>query len=196
MYEALKQYFSGASILDCSCFVADYTESTKDAPVKKGVEISTQPFSDIDYFSLIKDNNQPIPYLAINNEHYTEFIDAKDNCECMFHSLSEGRKPWSLYLETKYCKEENIDNHSLKAYKQMKSMMDTLDSNGLLDHRTRSNYFVYSVPEHEMQQPFRSWQMTQSETIERLEDDGIILYGNNSVLIATARHLLIPKRKI
>lgn len=218
MYEDLIAYFRESPVLDCHCYVADYTEQANQARkrelarsaadvenecgsatkkhAKTGVVISTEPFTDIQYFTLKKTNSNNTPYLAINNEKYSDFISLKDNCECMFHSLSDRNRPWSLYLETKYCKEYNIDDYSLTAFKQMKSMMETLKNKGLMDYEKRRNYFAYSVPEHHMRSPFESWEMTQSETIRDLKEKGVFLLGCNSMLIATATHLLEPKNPI
>lgn len=56
--------FDKSDILDCDCYVADYTESSNN---KKKVEISTKPFDDIAYFHFQKRRqSDKIPYIAVN----------------------------------------------------------------------------------------------------------------------------------
>ena len=176
-------------MLDCDCYVADYTESTEN---EKGVVIYTSPILDIPCFHLKKKNQQHLPYLAINLEKYAQFVKGIENCECIFYSLGDVKKPWILFLETKYVhKAENIDNHSSKAFFQMKATLEKTEKLGLIDRDATRIYFVYSTPGYEEIDPFNSFKFTQ-DFLLGIKDEGINLLGSNSILIATPSYLQIP----
>ena len=186
--------FPDSMILDGNCYVADYTNATEN---KRGVEISTVPFKDINYFSLIKKGKGNIPYQAINLELYPAFIKGIDNCECIFNSLSAKNRSWLLFLETKYCqKPENIDNYPVKAYTQMTETLDKLIGLGKVNENSRRIYFVYSVPPFPKFEPFGAFAITQNEMLQCLEKRGIVLMGYNSMLIHTPQYLYAPKINI
>lgn len=185
--------FNKSEIFDCDCFVADYTQQTKN---KKKVIISKKPFTDISYFHLIKKNkNQNIPYLAINLEDYAKFTESKNNCECIFESLSECSKPWVLFLEMKYCLSYNIEKHALEAIHQMDAMLNKLKEMKAFEQNKKRIYFVYSVPDHSNKAPFTSFYTTQDKELE-LHKRGIIFLGENSIIIATANILKVEQEKI
>lgn len=189
----MEGYFSHSQIFESDCYVADYTNATSS---QKGVVISENPFDDIAYFHLHEVREGQIRYLAVNLEQYPAFIDGIDNCECIFSALSEYRKPWLLLLETKYCKPDNIEGHTYKAFTQMFETFGKLVNEGLVENSGRNVYFTFSVPEHTDLRPFGSFTLSQNETLKAIKERGIHLLGENSLLIATASHLLIPKSKI
>lgn len=196
MDQSLEEYFYAKDKrihYSGDCYVADYTEKTNS---RKGVEISVEPFRDIDYFHLKKANKANINYLGINFEKYPHFIKGIENCECMFHAISDTGRPWTMFLELKYCEDTNIDNYAFKAYSQMKGTMDKLTNMKLIDPSVRRIYFVYSVPEHEEQIPFGAFVRTQNDTLRTYEESGIHLLGNNTMLIATPSFLFEPRRQI
>lgn len=186
--------FDPTQVIDGNCYVADYTNVSDS---ERGVEISTQPFDDITYFSLIKKGYGNIPYQAINLEKFPSFIKGIDNCECIFNALSERGRPWLLFLETKYCKKpENIDNYPVKAYNQMAETLDRLIERTDIKEKTRRIYFVYSVPLFPEYEPFGAFSVSQNEMLRFLEQRGIILMGYNSMLIQTPQYLFAPQRDI
>lgn len=189
----MRNYFNKSAILDCDCFVADYTEATDS---RKGVEISTSPFTDIPFFHLKKISHGNILYLAVNFEEYPTFIKGIRNCECAFSSISDCRRPWLLMLETKYCAPENTENHAFKAYSQMHETLSKLESEKLLNRQERNVYFVYSVPGHDECIPFGAFTISQNDTLKAFEQQNIQLLGYNTMLIATPEYLFAPKVKV
>lgn len=190
----MKEYFKTSDIYNCDCYVADYTDQTKN---RQGVVIARIPFHDIDYFHLKKSNqSQNTPYLAINLEQYKSFTKGIENCECIFYSLAECRKPWVMFLETKYCKKpEKIEEYSSKTISQMESTLCRLEKLKLMNRRDHRVYFVYSVPGQKEYEPFYSF-VNSPDKISRYKEEGIHLFGYNSILIATSSHLLIPPKKV
>ncbi len=189
----MVDYFKDSAILNCDCFVADYTNATGN---ERGVEISTEPFDDISYFHLKKKNSgQNLPYLAVNLERYPAFIKGIENCECIFSSLSDSKKTWLLLLETKYCQAHNIEEYTTKACTQMEDTLCKLE-NLNLSHRTRKRvYFAFSIPEHSDKAPFGAFTLSQDFGLE-MKSKGIIVLGYNTILIATSTFLLIPQCEI
>lgn len=189
----MERYFSHSKCFDSDCFVADYTQQTNN---EIGVVISDTPFVDIAYFHLIKRHkDQKLPYLAVNIEEYPAFMHGIENCECVFYSMSDKKKPWILFLETKYCESRNIDNHAVKACSQMKSTLEKLEDEGLVDRHASRVYFVYSVPEHTEMAPFGAFLLSQDFGL-RLKEEGISLLGCNTMVIATPSYLIAPKVKV
>lgn len=191
---ALKEYFDKSRTFDCDCYVADFTEQTNN---RRGVEISSIPFEDIDYFHLKKKHqNQSTPYLAINLEEYPAFVKGKENCECVFVSTSQKAKPWSLFLETKYCHApENIEEYQSKTILQMDATLKNLEENGLMNGEDFNIYFAYSVPTQSESEPFYPFSFKMDFILE-LQAKGIKFYGYNTVLIATPQYLQIPYKQV
>ncbi len=190
----MRELFNNSQPLNGDCFVADYTDMTGS---KRGVEISETPFEDITYFHLKKHGRGDISYQAINLEKYPSFIKGIDNCECIFNALSKCRRPWLLFLETKYChKEENIDNYPVDAHKQMAATLKKLVDLGKVDVDSRRIYFVFSVPPFPTKEPFGSFVTTQSEALRLLEEKGVVMLGYNSMLILTTHYLKTPDVRI
>lgn len=185
--------FDKSDILDCDCYVADYTESSNN---KKKVEISTKPFDDIAYFHFQKRRqSDKIPYIAVNLEKYPAFIEGIENCECMFKALGKDENTWMMFLELKYCKDENIEDYSFKAYSQMNATLSKLEKMGFADRKRNNVYFVYSVPKHQEKQPFGAWTISQNNTLKEMESSGIHMLGYCKILIATPHFLFPPKIK-
>lgn len=204
----LSEYFKNAIEMDSDCYVADFTEYTKRSPVKRGVEISKVPFKDIpkllpkglpdnfNYFHLKKSAHGNIRYIAINLEECRFFIKGGiNNCECLFESLAECKKPWLMFLEMKYCAEKNTDNWTNKACRQMKETYEKLEKESLLLPDARRVYFVYSSPLNS-KEPFASFETTQDEVISFIKEKNIHPLGYNTLLIATASRLQPPKKPI
>lgn len=181
-------------VFDGDCYVADYTHDSEN---ERGVEISAQPFDDITSFHLKKKGPGNILYQAVNLEKYPVFISGIDNCECIFNALSECRRPWLMFLETKYVeKPENIDNYPVKAYTQMAETLGRLVEFGLVKAEERRIYFVYSSPPYSDYQPFGEFALSQNDYLKELEQKGIVLLGYNEMLILTPQYLRIPERRI
>lgn len=193
--------------LDSDCYVADFTEYTKNSPDKRGVEISRHPFDnpkllpkglpkDFNYFHLKKSPTCNSGYIVVNIEENDFFSkEGEENCECLFESLSDCKKPWLMFLEMKYCDAKNTDNWTNKACKQMKATYEKLEKESLLIPGSRNVYFVYSVPRNS-NEPFGAFKTTQSEVLAFINDKDIHTLGYNTLLIATASHIHPVKKTV
>lgn len=206
--KTLKDYFRNVMELESDCYVADFTEYTKNSQCKRGVEISLVPFNenpkllpkdlpaDFSYFHLKKSYRGNIRYIAVNLEENADFSkEGENNCECLFESLAECKKPWLMFLEMKYCAEKNTDNWTNKACKQMKETYEKLERESLLIPESRNVYFVYSVPRNP-NEPFGAFETTQSDVLEFIDKKKIHCLGYNTLLIATASHIHPPKKQV
>ena len=189
----MDKLFDRSKVLDCDCYVADYSELTNNA---KKVVIRLTPLNDISYFHLHKSNQNKIPYLAVNLEDYPAFNQSVQNCECVFKALNKDDNSWLMFLELKYCKEENIELYSFKAYTQMDSILSKLEELGVADRNKNNIYFVYSVPDYPDKVPFGAWTISQNDVLKGFEASGIHLIGECKMLIATPKHLKTPKIRI
>ncbi len=189
----MENYFKNSQILNCDCYVADYTNATDS---RRGVVIATEPFDDIPYFHLKKHNrDQNLPYIAVNFEDYPGFIHGAKNCECMFSSLTEADHTWLLFLETKYCEVKNIEGWAVSACRQMNTTLQKIKTLNQVDVSKKRIYFAYSVPGHDDEAPFGAFAFTQNDVLDFLEDE-IMIYGYNTVLIATPQYLFVPHTPI
>lgn len=189
----MQTLFFNSQVLNSDCFVADYSEMTQN---NRKVEISTKPFPDIASFHFEKRRQSDnIPYLAVNLEEYPNFIEGIENCECVFKALRNEGKTWLMFLELKYCKNENTEAHSFKAYSQMNATLSKLESLGVANRKEDNVYFVYAVPDHPDKEPFGAWTISQNDTLKVIESSGIHMLGYCRILIATPRFLFPPKIK-
>ena len=186
----MRDYFNPYQIYESDCFVADYSLYT-DGEI--GVVISPQPFDDIKYFRLQR-GRTATPFGAINLEEHPEFIKGISNCECFFFPHNESDRNWILFLELKYCTEENISNYGLKVVEQMSEINKKLILNHLIDINRYNVYFNFSSPEN--QPPFSNF-MLSCDTALRIRDQyNAHFLGFNHLLIATPQYIQIPKKRI
>lgn len=188
----MKNYFKKGIYFSSDCYVADYTNQSDS---KVGVMFSESPFEDIPYFHLKKNTSANVKYFAVNFEEYPDFIGDIENCECCFDSISDHGKPWILFLETKYCKPDNIEGYGLKAYGQMYATYHKLAELNVIAPESRSVYFNYSSPGNDDFVPFRAFSFSQDSILKKIEDEKIHMIGFNKLLIATPYHIFVPKAK-
>lgn len=189
----MERYFSNSQIFDSDCYVADYTNATDS---QEGVVISSEPFEDIPFFHLKVRKKKEIKYIAVNLEKYPAFISGIDNCECVFSPLSHYNRPWTLLLETKYCQPDNIEGYTFKAFSQMNETYERLIDKGLVKRDRGNVYFTFSVPGHSDYRPFGAFTLSQNDTLREIQERGIHFLGENTLLVATASHILVPKQKV
>lgn len=126
-YNTLSKYSS-------NIYVADYTEATKNQPIKRGVEIfCPNPPADINYFSIT--NPKKITTIGIifdNNSFVYSDGSSKSQCESVFFPDNSNNKSWILFCELKYSNKTHNNRRNLqKAIKQL--------------YKTRYYYFQESI---------------------------------------------------
>lgn len=192
---SLQNYFPGARTMEGDSYVADYTNDDSDKSKLK-VQIYSEPFDDIAYFHLHKDPRLNLKYLAINFEDYPGFIKGIKNCECAFHPITDAKRPWMLFLELKYCSDQNIDDYVSGAYAQMNTTFEKLVDLNIISKESTRIYFNYSVPDHSELAPFGEFALSQYDTLKALEESGIHLLGQNKLLVMHPSYIKEAKLRV
>ncbi len=181
--------FDKSEIRLFDAFVADYTNIPGSG---KGVIISDTPFDDIEYFHFKIEPQGGIRHLAVNIEDYPAFKKGIPNCEAMFaaQDAPDGQRNWVLFLELKYCGENKIEDYGPKAISQMDAVRTKLAGLHLIDKEKHIVHFNYCSPNNYLLEPFDGFKETQSATLSRVEEDGVIFHARN-MLIATDASTII-----
>ena len=89
-------------------FIVDYTDQTKNLPIKKNVEIHLEKPIDIDSFNLKNDSLIQIGTVIFDN---CSFVDengkTQTRCECVAFPNNAESKSWVLFIELKYNEYKN-----------------------------------------------------------------------------------------
>ena len=135
---------------DSGIYIADYTEQTKNDPVKRGVEITSIKPANINSF--LVENSKSIPFSSIKFDNKS-FVDdttgeTLSQCECVgFSSAEYSKGPWVLFLELKYCnphsiyQKENMDH----AKEQLTDTYKYYKQKGIINNKQQC-YLVVSFP--------------------------------------------------
>lgn len=165
-------------------YISDYTDQTKNDPVKKGVEITSTKPTDIESF-LVK-NNKSIPFSSIkfDNKSFIDKTTGKtlSQCECICFSAAEYNKgPWVLLLELKYCstnsKYQKVSMEDAK--NQLTDTYNYYKQKGMINNKQQC-YLVVSFPL--FQPPFPNFMNTQSE-VRDMKLKKVIFRGVNELKI-------------
>lgn len=165
-------------------YISDYTEQTKNAPVKKGVEITA--IKPIDIKSFFVKNNKSITFSSIKFDNKS-FVDETTGltlpqCECVCFSAAEYSKgPWVLFLELKYCSTcSRYQKESMEdAKKQLLATYDYYKEKGIFNNKQQC-YLVVSFLN--FQNPFPNFMTTQSE-VKKMKLNKVIFRGVNELKI-------------
>lgn len=174
-----------------SLYVADYTEETKDKPIKRGTELFVaSPPSDIKYFTVNNSCNLKIDGIPFDNN---SFIYPNGNtasqCECVIYPHSSNNKSWILFLELKYSNKKKNNKHNLnKAQKQLFKTQYYYKSKGVFD-RNNTCYLLASLP---MQRPpFANFSLTEHYLSGMKKKHNVVIGFQNSVEIINDKVLIV-----
>ena len=165
-----------------SIYVADYTEQTKLAVIKRATELSVSPPSNIDYFTVNNPCNLEMDGIPFDNNSFTRPDGSSlSQCECVIYPHSSNDESWILFLELKYsCKPENNENNLNKARKQLFKTQDYYRSQGVFN-KNNTCYLLASLP---MQRPpFAHISLTQPYLSEMKKRYNMVIRFQNSVEI-------------
>ena len=180
---SFPHHLNSCTTTSSSLYVADYTEETKNDPIKRGTELfEVSPPSDIDYFTVNNPCNLEMDGIPFDNN---SFIYPNGNtasqCECVIYPHSSNDKSWILFLELKYsCKPKNNKNNLNKAQKQLFKTQYYYKSKGVFD-KNNTCYLLASLPVQ--RPPFAQISLTQYYLLEMKKKHNIIIRFQNSVEI-------------
>lgn len=145
---SFSHHLNSCTTASSSLYVADYTEKTKNDPIKRGTELFiASPPSDINYFTVNNSCNLKIDGIPFDNN---SFIYPNGNtasqCECVIYPHSSNNKSWILFLELKYsCKPKNNKNNLNKARRQLFKTQYYYKSKGVFN-KNNTCYLLASLP--------------------------------------------------
>lgn len=192
----MKEVFAQSPIYNSDCYVADYSEHDRInhiSPSRKVCVDCVMP--PIDHFHLV--NRQGIDILAVNFEQYPEYRNGH-NCEAMLTSLTGAHRPWVLFIELKYCQPHNpgddtqlcLYNHCSYAIDQLRYTFARIAEKGVISRKSHNIYANFVAFGLDVPEPFTAFNLSQDAIIAFKDETGITLLGNQSLLAATASHVL------
>ncbi|ATV53414.1 hypothetical protein [Prevotella intermedia] len=166
-----------------SIYVADYTEQTKLAGIKRATELfEVSPPSDIDYFTVNNPCNLEMDGIPFDNNSFTRPNGKSlSQCECVIYPHSSNDESWILFLELKYShKAKNNKKNLNKARRQLFKTQYYYKSKVCFDKKNTC-YLLASLP---MQPPpFANISLTQPYLSEMKRKHNVIIRFQNSVEI-------------
>lgn len=165
-----------------SIYVADYTEQTKLAVIKRATELSDSPPSDIDYFTVNNPCNLEMDGIPFDNKSFT-LPNGKplSQCECVIYPHSSNDESWILFLELKYSnKPKNNKKNLNKARRQLFKTQYYYKSKGVFDKKNNC-YLLASLPMQSS--PFANLSLSPPYLLAMKKKHNVVIRFQNSVEI-------------
>ena len=180
------------SLTTCnSIYVADYTEQTKLAEIKRGIElIKDSPPIDLDYFIVNNPSKLEVDGIPFDNNSFTKLNGSiASQCECVIYPHSSSNESWILFLELKYSNKcKNNERNLNKARKQLFKTQYYYKSKSVFS-KNNTCYLLASLP---MQRPpFAHYSLTQSYLTEMKKKHNVIIRFQNSIEIRDDKHIKV-----
>ena len=181
--KSFPNHLNSCTTTSNSLYVADYTEETKNKPIKRGTELFVaSPPSDINYFTVNNSCNLKIDGIPFDNNSfiYTNGNTASQ-CECVIYPNNSNKDSWILFLELKYSYKKKNNKHNLnKARKQLFKTQYYYKSQGVFN-KNNTCYLLASLP---MQRPpFAHISLTQPYLSAMKKRHNVVIRFQNSVEI-------------
>ncbi len=163
--------------------LADYTEQTKSAAVKKGIEFfSPNPPSDITFFSLKNESLLSIGYIDFDNASFVNLDGTpKSQCECTIIPDSSDDSSFIILIELKYS--TLIKNNPANLSKAIQQLTDTHSyyfNEGIITISNPS-YLFASIPPQSI--PFAGFALTPAYLLNLKITKNILLSLRNDAKI-------------
>ena len=145
---SFPHHLNSCTTTSSSLYVADYTEKTKNDPIKRGTELFVaSPPSDINYFTVNNSCNLKIDGIPFDNKSFTyPNGNIASQCECVIYPHSSNGGSWILFLELKYSNKTKNNRYNLnKARKQLFKTQYYYKSKGVFD-KNNTCYLLASLP--------------------------------------------------
>ena len=149
---SFPHHLNSCTTTTSSLYVADYTEKTKNDPIKRGTELfEVSPPSDIVFFTVNNQNNLMIEGIPFDNNSFTyPNGNIASQCECVIYPNNSNKDSWILFIELKYSnKPKNNKNNLNKAKRQLFKTQYHYKSEGVFE-KNNTCYLLASLP---MQNP-------------------------------------------
>lgn len=186
----MNNFFSNRSEHSSHIYIADYTQQTQS---ERGVEISDDPFNDIQYCTFKNPRNTTCWGINFERNSGVFRIDGTSQsapqCECMIASKNAQKKAWVCLMEMKYCLEKNVDSNSENAFNQLIACFNYLKGKGIIDLKRHRVYLNISIPDHSNKQPFNSFSFSQNRILELKKNERVQFLGYNEIKILNEAYL-------
>jgi len=173
-------------------YIADYTEQTKEQETKRTVEIQTVLPTDIDSFCLRNPLSIGVNAVSFDKESFMdEEGESQTQCECVTFPSDATDYSWILFLELKYCKEDNKrkKRNLPKAIDQLLATHSYYKSNGIITKKNVS-YLIAAFPTL-TSVPFRNSTLTPVYLQNLKTKENIILKIANEATIDSPEMLSV-----
>lgn len=171
-------------------FIVDYTEQTKNLPIKKNVEIHLEKPSDIDSFNLKNDSLIQIGTVIFDN---CSFVDengkTQTQCECVAFPNNTESKSWVLFIELKYNEYKNAIKNLNKARTQLFATYSYFKKEEIIGNN-QTSYLIVSLPKQN-NAPFEAFITTPSDLQKWKREMNIIFKGVNEAAIIDNEKILL-----
>lgn len=173
-------------------YIADYTDQTKDEEIKRSVEIHTELPADIESFCL--HNPLPIKIDSVifdNCSFVDEEGETQTQCECVTFPSNATDSSWALFLELKYCNEDNKrkKRNLPKAITQLMATHSYYKTNGIITKKNTS-YLIAAFPKL-TSVPFNYFTLTPKYLLDLKTNENIILSIANEATIKSLEMLSV-----
>ena len=184
------QYDSINSFTD-RIHIVDYTDKTKNLPIKRSVEIySPNEPSDIFSFRIDNPNNISIDSIIFDNLSFVlKNGKSRSQCEAVVFPTVSCQDSWILFCELKYSVKPRKNSKNIrKAIKQLYRTQYYFRSENIINF-SNICYLVVSLPLQG--EPFPNFTIPQSLLINLKNKKNIILRLKNSLEITNQKLLYI-----
>ena len=175
-----------------SVYVADYTQQTKNLPIKQGVRLlDGVPPTNISYFTINNPNSLRIDSIPFDNKSFTKINGSiASQCECVtYPHNSSNDESWILFLELKYSHKAKRNKMNLnKARRQLFKTQYYYKSKGVFGENNTC-YLLASLP---MQRPpFAHISLTQTYLAAMKRKHNVVIRFQNSVEIIDNKQIKV-----
>ncbi len=189
--KSFLHHLNSCTTTSSSLYVADYTEKTKNDPIKRGTELfEVSPPSDIDYFTVNNPCNLEMDGIPFDNNSFTyPNGNIASQCECVIYPHSSNDKSWILFLELKYSNKTKNNRYNLnKAKRQLFKTQYHYKSKKVFD-KNNTCYLLASLP---MQTPpFANSSFPPNYLSAMKKKHNVIIRFQNSVEIIDDRKIKV-----
>lgn len=164
-------------------YVADYTEQTKNQPVKRGTELfDKNPPADISYFTVSNPNSLEVDGIPFDNSSFVKPDGhIASQCECVIYPHSSNVNSWICFIELKYS--DKIDNNLKNLNKARLQLFRTRYhylAKRVFD-KTNTCYLLASLPLQSP--PFANMILSPAYLLQMKRKHNLVIRFQNSVEI-------------
>lgn len=172
-------------------YVADFTEQTKNQPVKRGTELFDNiPPTGISYFTVSNPNSLEVDGIPFDNNSFVKPNgDIASQCECVIYPHSSNVDSWICFIELKYSDKTNNNPKNLnKARLQLFRTRYHYMSKGVFG-KTNTCYLLASLPMQST--PFANMSLSPAYLLQMKRKHNLVIRFQNSVEIVDDKSIIV-----